>query len=172
MRPFAVSVADIHHRPGARRREHLRARMPGPPPLQVLDTAVPDDAEVDVDTLLEAVSDGILATGAARAPWRSECRRCLRAVTGDAEVEFRELFVAEPTEGETWPLRHEQVDLEPLIREALLLALPLAPLCGDDCRGLCPTCGADLNEGACDCASDHRDPRWAALDVLRSEPES
>ncbi|MCU1460995.1 MAG: hypothetical protein JWO37_1070 [Acidimicrobiales bacterium] len=169
MRPFAVSVADIHHRPGARRRERLEAGLPG---LQVLDTAVPDQATVEVEVLLEAVSDGILATGSARAPWRSECRRCLRAVEGDAEVTFRELFEEHPTEGETWPLQHEEVDLEPLVRESLLLALPLAPLCDDACRGLCPTCGADLNEGPCDCVPDDRDPRWAALDVLRSEQES
>ena len=169
MRPFAVSVADIHHRPGARRREHLRAGLSD---LHVLDTCVPDRADVDIDVVLEAVSDGILATGSATAPWRGECRRCLKPVGGDVDVDFRELFEAEPTEGETWPLRHEEVDLEPLVREALLLALPLAPLCGDDCRGLCPTCGADRNKGSCDCVPDDHDPRWAALDALRTEQES
>jgi uncharacterized protein len=169
VRAFAVSVADIHHRPGARRREHIEAALPG---LRVVGTVVADQAPVDVDARLEAVSDGILVTGSARAPWTSECRRCLTAIEGHADVTFRELFEAQPTEGETWPLRHEEVDLEPLVREALLLALPLAPLCGDDCRGLCPTCGADRNEGPCDCVPDDRDPRWAALDVLRSEQES
>src|SRR4051812_8402015 len=114
MRPFAVSVADIHHRPGARRREHLVAPLPE---LRVVGTEVPNRTPVDVDTLLEAVSDGILATGGARAAWRSECRRCLRAIEGEVDVTFRELFEAAPTEGETWPLRHEEVDLEPLVRE-------------------------------------------------------
>jgi uncharacterized protein len=55
--------------------------------------------------------------------------------------------------------------LRPLVRDALLLELPLAPLCREDCRGLCAHCGADLNDGPCDCAPP-RDPRWDALDVL------
>ncbi|HJV09433.1 MAG TPA: DUF177 domain-containing protein, partial [Acidimicrobiales bacterium] len=69
--------------------------------------------------------------------------------------------------GESYRLGHDSVDLEPLVREALVLDLPLAPLCEEDCRGLCPTCGADLNLGDCDCPPAETDSRWAALDVLR-----
>jgi uncharacterized protein len=75
-------------------------------------------------------------------------------------------FETTPKDGETYPLGHEEIDLDPLIREEVLLALPLAPLCEAACQGICPTCGADLNEGPCGCAPAARDPRWAALDDL------
>jgi uncharacterized metal-binding protein YceD (DUF177 family) len=85
-------------------------------------------------------------------------------------AEYREtLFEFEAREGESYPIRGEHIDLAPLTREALLLNLPLAPLCREDCAGLCPRCGADLNAGPCGCGSDERDPRWAILDVLKEE---
>ena len=74
---------------------------------------------------------------------------------------------AEEEDEETYPLRGELLDLQPLVRDALLLELPLAPLCSEDCRGLCPTCGADLNDGPCSCDQAPADPRWAALDLLK-----
>jgi uncharacterized protein len=166
VRPFLVNVADLVHRPGAHRRERVAAPIDG---LRVVDASVPRGAEVVVDTLLEWVSDGILASGVASAPWTGECRRCLGPVGGELRVEFRELFTGSPTDGESYPLRADHIDLGPLAREALLLDLPLAPLCADACLGLCPTCGADLNRGACQCATEAVDPRWAALDALRGE---
>ena len=167
MRPFVVNVADLVHRPGAHRRERVAGPLEG---LQVVDALVPAGAEVVVETLLEWVSDGILATGAASAPWTGQCRRCLGPVGGELRVEFRELFEESPREGESYLLRGEHIDLAPLAREALVLDLPLAPLCAEDCQGLCPECGADLNEGRCRCRTEVPDRRWAALDVLRGEP--
>jgi uncharacterized protein len=166
VRPFLVNVADLVHRSGAHRRERVAAPIDG---LRVVDASVPRGTEVVVDTLLEWVSDGILATGVASAPWAGECRRCLGPVGGELRVEFRELFTQSPIDGESYPLRADHIDLGPLAREALLLDLPLAPLCADSCLGLCPTCGADLNRGACRCATEAVDPRWAALDALRGE---
>ena len=167
MRPFVVNVADLLHRPGAHRRERVSGGLDG---LRVVDASVPAGADVVVDTLLEWVTDGILATGTAVAPWTGECRRCLGPVGGELVVEFRELFEESPREGESYPLRGDHIDLAPLAREAVLCDLPLAPLCAEDCHGLCPTCGVDLNQGSCGCAEQHTDPRWAALDVLRGEP--
>ena len=166
MRPFTVKVAALVHRPGARREARVSGRIPG---LSVVGTAVPDDAEVAVDTVLEWVSDGLLASGTASAPWVGECRRCLREVHGEVAVEFRELFEESPREGESYQLRLDAIDLTPLARESILLELPLAPLCGPDCRGLCPVCGTDLNSGSCACAEVTGDPRWAALDVLKGD---
>ncbi len=163
-RPFSVSVAALVHRPGAQHRETARGSISG---LAVVGTAVPDDAEVVVDTVLAWVTDGLLATGTVCAPWVGECRRCLRPVTGELTVEFCELFEDTPRDGESYQLRPDTIDLTPLAREAILLDLPLAPVCTADCQGLCPTCGADLNGGPCDCAPVSGDPRWAALDVLR-----
>jgi len=136
--------------------------------LAVVGTAVPDDADVVVDTVLAWVTDGLLATGTVCAPWTGECRRCLRPVTGELAVEFCELFEDSPRDGESYQLRLDTIDLTPLAREAILLDLPLAPVCSPDCEGLCPTCGADLNAGPCECAPASLDPRWAALDALRA----
>jgi uncharacterized protein len=167
MKPFVANVADLLNRPAARRRERLRGRLDG---LRVGVSEVHPSAPIDVDVMLEWVSDGILATGSVTAPWRGECRRCLGTAEGILEVAFRELFETKPVEGETYQLGQDSVDLEPLVREVVMLDLSVAPLCRADCRGLCPTCGADLNEAPCDCRSDDRDPRWAPLDLLLADP--
>lgn len=167
MKAFVVAIADINHQPGARRHEHIEAPIAD---LFVSSSRVPADAPVALDLWLESVQEGILATGTATTAWVGECRRCLGRASGTLVVDYRELFESEPVEGESYPLRHEQVDLEPLAREAVILALPQAPLCREDCRGLCAGCGADLNEGPCSCEPE-RDDRWAALDVLRTQLE-
>jgi uncharacterized protein len=127
---------------------------------------VPASAPVDVDLLLERVPEGIVVRGTLRAPWTAACSRCLEPVAGEVAVHVDELFEAMPLEGETYPLEEDVIDLEPMVRDALLLELPLAPLCRPDCAGLCPTCGANRNEERCDCATDELDPRWAALRSL------
>jgi uncharacterized protein len=165
MKPFVVNVADLVNKPGARRRERVEGRLPGP--IIVVDSALRTEVPVVVDTLLEWVSDGLLATGTVEGAWEGPCRRCLRPVEGNLEVDVQELFEPTPRDGESYPLGHDHVDLEPLARESLILDLPLVPLCKDDCRGLCATCGKDLNTGDCDCAPAGADVRWAALDVLR-----
>ena len=163
MGPLVVNVADLLRRPGIRRHEELHGHVP----VTMVGTSVSADDDVGVRVTLEAVSEGVLATGSVTASWRAECRRCLRPVAGEVVVQFRELCERHAREGETYPLIHEQVDLEPLARETLLLELPLTALCQADCPGICPSCGADLSEGACDCEPVVRDPRWAALDDLR-----
>src|SRR5947209_13258260 len=165
MKPFVVNVADLLNRPGARRRERVSGRLTGT--IRVVDSTLQPDVPVVVDSLLEWVSDGLLATGTVDGAWEGLCRRCLGPVRGELHVGFQELFEATPREGESYPLGHHTVDLEPLAREALTLALPLAPVCSEDCRGLCPTCGADLNQGDCGCPPAEADARWAALDALR-----
>ena len=164
MKPFSVPVSDLLHRPGARRREHLSAKLDGSP--VVVSSRVPGGSAVGVDVVLEWVTDGLLATGTVSAPWVGECRRCLEPAGGHLRVEFRELFEAAPREGESYRLGHDSVDLEPLVREVVTLDLPLAPLCRPDCRGLCPACGADLNVAECSCRPEPADGRCAALSVL------
>ena len=169
MRPFVVPVADLTNRPGARRRERVEGRLAAP--VKVVDTQLSAAIPVVVDTRLEWVSDGLLATGTVEGAWEAPCRRCLKQAHGVLVVDFQELFEAHPREGESYRLGHDTIDLEPLANEALTLSLPLAPLCTDDCRGLCPSCGADRNLGECDCPPAEADARWAALDVLRTKPE-
>jgi len=165
-RPFVVDVVALRRRHGQRERVEARGRLEG---LVVTEAAVPEDAEVSVDVVLESVEGGIVARGVVRAPWVGECRRCLRALQGEEEAEVEGVFVpvADAVEGDTWPIEHHQIDLEGMVREAAALELPLAPLCRPDCAGLCPTCGADLNDGPCPCRAAMTDARWEALDQLR-----
>ncbi len=166
MRPFLVNVADLVHKPAARRRERLRGTLPG---LKVGVAEVPAADPVDVETTLEWVTDGLLAGGSISAPWRADCQRCLGPAQGRIDFEFRELFERQPRDGESYRLGQDSIDMEPLVREAIMLELPLVPLCREGCAGLCPTCGADLNQGPCGCLPPGVDPRWAALEGF--EPE-
>ena len=145
-------------------------RVEGPiADLFVSGSAVPEGGPVLVEVLLEPVGDTVEAVGAVSAAWEGDCGRCLRPATGLATGEVEEVFEPHPVEGETYPLAHGEIDLEPMARETVLLELPQAPLCREDCLGLCPTCGADRNQGDCDCAPP-ADARWAALDQLRDRP--
>jgi uncharacterized protein len=121
---------------------------------------------VAIDLLLERVPEGIVVRGNLTAAWSSACSRCLEPVGGEISVHVDELFEAHPLEGETYQLDEDAIDLEPMVRDALLLELPLAPLCNDDCAGLCATCGANRNQTHCECATTELDPRWAALRSL------
>ena len=162
--PLRLHVADLLRRPGERRDEEIEVVLDG---LAVSVSRVPEGAPVRLVLHLESVPHGIVVTGRATAPWAGECRRCLRPVTGIVDVPLQEVFEDDPVEGETWPLEVDQIDVEPLVREAVTLDLPLAPLCEEGCRGLCPECGADRNEAECGHAIDTSDPRWQALDSLR-----
>jgi uncharacterized protein len=126
---------------------------------------------VVVDVVLEVVYGGIVVTGTVAAAWEGECRRCLQTARGGLRGEVREVYrphaAGEPADEETYPLGADHLDLRPLARDAVLLELPLAPLCRPGCAGLCPICGADLNTDRCACPPALSDPRWAALDALR-----
>lgn len=161
-----VSVTEIRRRPGSRLEVHqqLEAHAMGLP-----DVHVPDGGSVTFDGELESIHEGVVLTGVATVPWTGECRRCLRTIEGSASIEVREVYETKPTEGETWPLEHDHVDLGPLLHDVALLALPLAPLCGDDCQGPDPerfpaTVAEDEADGEDE--GPPKDPRWAALDDL------
>ena len=164
--PFAVNVVQLRRHPGSRRTEQRSGPIPD---LQVSGSAVPSGARVDIDAVLEAVHGGVVVSADVSAPWEGECRRCLRPVAGEVQTHVRELYEEHSDGEETYPLRGDQLDLAPLARDAVLLELPLAPLCIEDCLGLCPECGANRNEGDCGHVIRNIDPRWAALDALRTE---
>ena len=104
------------------------------------------------------------------APWVGICRRCAEPVTGELRIPVHERYADAPLAGasddELYPISDDTIDLAPLARDAVVLELPMAPLCREDCAGLCVQCGANRNEGDCGCVAP-RDPRWANLDVLR-----
>ena len=161
-----LGVGDLLARPGERRDESLDAVLDG---LRVLGSKVPEGAPVHLELHLQSVNTGVVVKGTTAAPWVGECRRCLRPVEATLTAAILEIYEPDPTEGETQLLRGDHIDVEPVAREAVLLELPLAPLCRHDCAGLCPQCGADLNQGTCGCAVEQSDPRWSALDDLRFE---
>lgn len=132
------------------------------------ETDVDADAIVDVALTLQSFSGGLRAKGRVSAPWFGVCRRCSVAVLGVSDVAVDERFVdhLEPGDEDAYVIENDFVDLAPMVHDAILLDLPLAPLCREDCAGLCPYCGIDRNEASCDCAAPV-DPRWATLDGLR-----
>ena len=121
------------------------------------------DGRLHVDAVIEAVTEGIVVRGTATGTWRMPCRRCLEPTDGPLSVDIHEVFEAQPTEGETWPIDDERIDLEPVLREAALLALPLVPLCREDCPGPEPS---RFPTGPPEEPGTQADPRWAALDDL------
>jgi uncharacterized protein len=171
-RPFVVGVTDLVRRPGTRRTVHRAERFDG---LAVSTAEVEPGGEVVADLELESISNGIVASGSITVPWTGACRRCLEPVHDVTVTAVREVFERHPTEGETYPLGDDTVDLQPMVRDAVLLALPLAPLCTAGCPGPDPggfpavvvdDDGDDGPDGEPDAGGD---PRWAALDQLRFE---
>jgi DUF177 domain-containing protein len=167
--PWVIDTRELGRRPGNSRT--VRRGAPAPYAFGVEDViAVPADTEVELDLLLESVVEGVLVSGTVTAPVVGECSRCLDPIASQIEVEITELFAYPDSttdettdEDEVSRLVHDLVDLEPVVRDAIVLALPGAPLCAEDCAGLCPGCGAKW----ADLGPDHRhetiDPRWAAL---------
>jgi len=165
-RPFQVQVAALRKQNGATRHEHREGVIAD---LGAVSVVVPEGAPVVLDLTLASYPGGIMADGTVSAPWLGECRRCGGPVAGTVAAEVHERYA--PVGGtardeEAYPLAGDELDLEPLARDAVLLELPLAPLCTDDCRGLCPTCGVNRNLESCACTAPV-DPRWSALDTLR-----
>jgi DUF177 domain-containing protein len=161
--PLRIPVADLVRRPGVARDVHVAATLAD---LRTTGAQISADQPVEIDATLERISDGIVVRGTIHAHWDAVCSRCLTPVAGEATVHVDELFEPHPLEGETYRLDDDTVDLEPLVRDALVFELPAAPLCNPDCAGLCPTCGADRNTTTCDCRTEDLDPRWAALRSL------
>ena len=164
----SVDVRDLIRHPGSSRRIRVAERIEG---LATELARVPQDRAVEATLLLESVVEGILVSGSVRGAMVLSCARCLRPVESAFSLEVQELFVAGATpRDDQYPLGEGDVDLEPMIRDAVVLAMPFAPLCRPDCLGLCPRCGEDRNVGACACPPPE-DPRWAPLRGLDLGPQ-
>jgi uncharacterized protein len=169
-----LDTRELGRRPGSQR--EVSWTVPAPADLGIEVLRVPEGAPVELDLRTEAVMEGVLVTGTARAALEGECVRCLEPISDEIEVRFQELFVyddreVDPDEElEVSKLQDDLVDLEPLLRDAVVLALPFQPLCEDDCPGLCAECGARLADDPDHSHGEPVDPRWAALATL-TEPE-
>ncbi|GAA1665592.1 DUF177 domain-containing protein [Nonomuraea maheshkhaliensis] len=148
--------------------------LPAPADLGVDMIGVPKDADVELDLRLEAVMEGVLVSGTAHSPLAGECARCLDPVSSEIEVGLQELFFYsdEDASEDDSLLDGELFDLEPTFRDAVVLALPLSPVCGDDCQGLCPECGIKLAEAGDDHRHEKIDARWASLQGLISDKDN
>ena len=171
--PLVIDTRELSRRAGSLR--HARLSVPAPPALGTEFLGVPVGAPVELDLRLESVMEGILVSGTARAPLTGECSRCLGALRATVDVELQQLFVypelhsdASLTESDDiGELDDDRLDLEPAVRDAVVLALPLSPHCREDCPGLCPICGELRADLPADYAHDASDNRWAALAALR-----
>jgi uncharacterized protein len=170
--PFVLDVRELGRRPGAMQR--LEQTVPAPAGLGIDVIGVPEGTEVDLSARLESVSDGVLVTAEVTTTVVGECSRCLDPITRDLTVDVQELYVYDLQEAQdegdedAVGLEGDLLDLEPAVRDALVLALPVAPLCQESCLGLCPECGTRLDDEPGH-THDATDPRWSALQTLVGE---
>ncbi|PNE38758.1 YceD family protein [Streptomyces noursei] len=167
---------ELGRRPGTLKRLSRSVEAPADLGNEII--GAPEGKPIELDLRLEAVMDGVLVTGTARATVKGECVRCLEPLERVLEADFQELFSypdadvrtvesgddAEDEE-DTFYIEDDLFDLEPVLRDAVVLALPLQPVCREDCPGLCSDCGARLADDP-DHHHDAVDMRWAALQEL------
>jgi uncharacterized protein len=166
MSALRIDVADLLTHPGARRPLHVEAAV-----ADLGGSAARVQEPVVLDLVLERVPDGVVARGGLHAHWDAPCSTCLQDLGGDLDLNVAELYETHPVEGETYPIEAgHQIDLEHLVRDAVLLELPLAPTCrtveGRECAPA-TTPGVSFDEPYDDEPVDApADPRWAALSEL------
>ncbi|MEU1125657.1 DUF177 domain-containing protein [Streptomyces sp. NPDC005899] len=179
--PLVFDTRELGRRPGALKR--LTRSVPAPKDLGIDGVVgVPENAPLALDLRLESVMEGVLVTGTARATAEGECVRCLEPLRLDVEADFQEMFsypdaddrnrsrTADPVDDaeddeDRFFLEDGLFDLEPVLRDAVVLALPLQPVCKETCAGLCSECGIRLDENPGH-HHDAVDMRWAALQGL------
>lgn len=159
----AIDIRDLLENPGSSRTVHVDEPVPG---LRTELVDVPEDAPIEGDLVLEGVVDGIYVRGSVGGRFMMRCARCLKRFERDFDVEMTELVAREPGPEDDYALAEDlTLDPEPMVRDAVGLEMPFAPLCRPDCMGLCEICGGDRNLGECP-GHERTDPRWAALDAL------
>lgn len=177
--PLVFDTHELGRRPGALQK--MSRSVPAPPDFGIAGViGVPEGAPVQLDLRLESVMEGVLATGTARGVVEGECVRCLEPLSREVEADFQEMFSyhdaddrgrtrAEPADDaedeDMFFIEDGLFDLEPVLRDAVVLALPMQPVCKETCAGLCSECGIRLDENP----GHHHDAvdiRWAALQGL------
>ncbi|MFI9343792.1 YceD family protein [Streptomyces sp. NPDC052773] len=184
--PLVFDTHELGRRPGALQR--LTRTIDAPQDLGIQGViGVPEGNPVELELRLESVMEGVLVTGTARATAEGECVRCLEPLEQELEADFQEMFSypdaddrgrvkAEPADDaeddeDRLFLEDGLFDLEPVLRDAVVLALPMQPVCQEDCPGLCSECGARLADDP-DHHHDAVDIRWAALQGIAGSLES
>jgi uncharacterized protein len=172
--PLVFDTRTLPRRPGSARTE--TRIVPAPADLWAGMAGVAEGAELRLAVTLTSVTEGVLVTATAEAPVSGECARCLEPVAQTIEIRCQELFSYQPESGsgdeDGYALAGDLLHLEPVLRDALVLALPLAPLCRPDCPGLCAECGVLLAQAG----PEHGhaatiDSRWAVLQQRMTQAE-
>ncbi|WP_033343890.1 YceD family protein [Catenuloplanes japonicus] len=174
--PLVLDTRELPRRPGAMR--EIRRVSEAPADLGVEMIGVAQGADLSLDLRLESVSEGVLVSGSVSGPITGECGRCLRTIDDSLTVTVQELFAYENSvtdettdEDEFGRVQDDLIDLEPAVRDAVVLALPTNPLCREDCPGLCSECGVHWDDLPEDHTHELADPRWAALHNLTNTEE-
>jgi len=168
--PLVFDTHELGRRPGIERTVTRTVEAPADLGIDIF--GVPEGSDMDIELRLEAVMEGVLATGTASVHLSGECVRCLVAIDEEDVIDLQELYLYEGATEEEYQLEDDLLDLEPVLRDAVVLALPLNPLCGPECPGLCSECGVRLADDPDHTHGEVTDPRWAALNQLTDLPES
>jgi uncharacterized protein len=164
---LVLDTHDLGRRAGAMKL--VRTTVEAPADLGTEVIGVPRGSLVQLDLRLESVVEGVLVTGTATVALRGECVRCLGGIAGEQQIDVQELYVypgSDATEEEASRLEGDLLDLEPLLRDDVVLDLPFQPLCREECLGLCVDCGANLNSEPDHSHESAVDPRWEKLRAL------
>jgi uncharacterized protein len=171
-----VDLRELGRRAGSM--QEIERSLPAPADWRVELIGVPEGAEVRLRLRLESVMEGVLVSGEVDVPVAGSCARCLEPIEDSLELDVQELFAyagstteATSEEDEVRRVEGEHIDLEPMVRDLVVLSLPLAPTCTEDCAGLCVDCGQRLDDLPADHTHEQLDPRWAGLaDRFASAP--
>lgn len=164
-------VVSVHDLSGDGQMREIEDQLPAPQDLGIEMAKVPAGEPLDVNLRLESVSEGVLVTGSVDADIEGTCSRCLKEISWPQNFTVQELvyYPSKDAEDDAFLVADDAINLEPIIREAIVLNLPFSPLCDDDCAGLCPRCGMDLNEFPDHVHQAPIDDRWSALKGLNLE---
>lgn len=163
---WVISIHELTRRAGEQKQ--LQLELPAPADLGIQLMRVSQHSPIRLDLRLESVVEGVLASASVHAPTVGECARCLSQLEGPSDFELQELYFypGRQSDQDDPLIVDEQIDLEPALRDAVVLELPFIPLCRPDCRGLCPACGANLNDEPDHRHDDQVDARWEKLKGL------
>ncbi|MGW4463272.1 YceD family protein [Micromonospora sp. NBC_01796] len=174
--PLVLDTRELPRRPGALRT--VTRVVKAPADLGVEMVGVPEGTDLSLDLSLQSVSEGVYVSGTVSGAVQGECGRCLRQIDDSVVVTIQELYAyANSTTDETTEedevgrMQGDLIDLEPALRDAVVLALPTNPLCREDCPGLCTDCGVHWDDLPADHSHQQIDPRWAGLTQLTRKEE-
>jgi uncharacterized metal-binding protein YceD (DUF177 family) len=166
--PWRIDLRELGRRAGSM--QEIDRTAPAPEGWRVELIGVPAGGEVHLRLRLESVMEGVLVTGDLDVPVTGSCARCLEPIEDTLHLDVQELYAYEGStteatseEDEVRRIEGDFLDLAPLVRDTVVLNLPLAPVCTEDCAGLCVDCGQRLDDLPADHHHEIVDARWAGL---------